>query len=272
MKRPLTFFLLLALPLAGCATVPREPLAPLKIQSATLAELAAKINTSAAELHTLKSTLDIHVRERGMTESRECQGLLAYEKPGKLYLKGYRALIPTFFTLTSKDGLFWVHTPKNNQVLTGKVNDLNHTENLEMGIRPDDLLKTLNMSPLPASDTYTVEMQEAPAQYIISVFRTDPTKTEKFLERQITVERFFLNVEQEVYFNAYGIAELVITRKNYANQGPVYFPRELTIFRPDRGSTLFLKARKLLINPALNQNLFDFQMPGGATVEELKKT
>src|SRR3989338_1543388 len=146
MKHRLIFLLLLGLSLAGCATTPREPLVPLKIQNATLAELTEKINASASGLHSLKTTLDIHVRERGMTESRECQGLLAYVKPEKIYLKGYRALIPTFFTLISKDGNFWVHTPKNNQVLMGKVADLNHKGEFEMGIRPDDLLKTLNMN------------------------------------------------------------------------------------------------------------------------------
>ena len=271
MKRYFPFLLLMLL-IAGCATTPYQPLAPLKIQSATLPELTVKINASAAELKTLKSTMNIRVRERGMEGARECQGLLAYEKSEKLYLKGYRPLIPTFFTLVSNDGKFWVHTPKDNQVLTGKVSDLNETDNLQMGIRPDDLLRTLNMNPIPTSTDYIVEMQELPAQYIISVFRTDLAASEKFLARQITVERIFLNVEREVYYNNYGIAELDIVRKDYTHEGAVYFPREIVIFRPDLGSSLFLKANKLMINPELNPKLFNFEMPGGAKVEELKKT
>lgn len=271
MKNSFRFYLLLMILaiLAGCQTVPQKTLPPLKIQTVTLEELITKINESSAGLHSVKSTLNIRVREREAQEARECQGLLAYVKPDKIYLKGYRPLIPTFFTMVSKDGTFWVHLPKDNSVLTGKVSDLNASQNLEMGIRPDDLERALNIHPLPTSTDYVVEMQEAPAQYILSVFRTNGTG--KFLERQIWIERFFLNVEREVYLNAYGVAEVDITRKNYMNENKIYFPQEIAIYRPDRGSTLFLKVNKLTINPELNPKLFNFEMPGGATVEELKK-
>ena len=273
MKQPLSILLSLlmwVLCFSGCETAPpRKTLPPLRIQTATLEELTAKINASSEAMKTLKTTLSIRVREKEMDGVRECQGLLAYEKPSNLYLKGYRPLIPTFFTLVSKNGEFWVHVPKENRVLTGRVSDLNESDNLQMGIRPDDLLRTLNIHPIPASTTHVVEIQEASAQYILSVFRTDGT--DKFLERQIWIERYFLNVEREIYYNAYGVVEVDISRKDYVNEGPVYFPQEMVIFRPDRGTSLFLRANKLLINPELKQDLFEFQMPGGATVETLKK-
>lgn len=214
--------------------------------------------------------MNIRVREGGMQGARECQGLLAFEKPGHIYLKGYRPLIPTFFTLVAKDGNFWVHIPKENRVLTGKVTDLNESDNLQMGIRPDDLERSLNIHPLPTSTNYLIEMREAPTQYLLFIFRTDGG-TGKFLERQVWIERFFLNVEREVYYNAYGIAEVDITRKEYTNEGSVYFPQEITIFRPDLGSMLFLKVNKLTINPELKPELFEFKMPDGATVEKLEK-
>ncbi len=270
MGRPILMLLmLLTAVISGCQTAPEHPvLPPLKIQTATLEELTAKINRQSEAIRSVKTTLDIRVRDRSMEGSRECQGLLAHEKPDKLYLKGYRPLIPTFFTIVARENTFWVHIPKENRVLTGKVSDLNGSEGLSMGIRPDDLMRALNIQPVPPSETHIVEMQESPLQYILFVFRK--MGDEKILERQIFVERYFLNVEREVFYNAYGVAELDIARKDYTPDEATPFPQEIIIFRPDRGSTLFLRANKLRVNPVLRNDLFDFQMPGGATIEELK--
>ncbi len=255
--------------ISGCVSAPTKTLPPLRIQTATKEALITKINNSAENFHSLKSNLEIRYRDSSTQGARECQGLLAYENPKKIYLKGYRPLIPTFFTLVSRDGNFWVHLPRDNVVLTGQVNQLDSSQNLQMGIRPDDLLRALNIQAIPPSTTHSVEMQETPTHYLLFIFRTDGI--DKFLERQIWIERYFLNVEREVFYNQYGIVDVDITKKDYMNKGPVYMPREIIIFRPDRGSTLFLKSEKLEVNANLKPELFKFQTPPGATVEPLVK-
>lgn len=257
--------------LAGCATVSKEEKPARPILEATLEELAAKINRPSENIRSLKAHLTLRYRELGAHGAQQCDGLLAYENPENIYLKGYRFLAPTFFTLVAKTGTFWVHLPKSNTVFTGRTQDLNTNESLEMGIRPDDLTRALILAPLPAaSPSYSIEMQETPDKYVIVVLRR--TGTDQFMERQIWVERYFLNVEKEIYYNVYGVTTVDITRRDYERLGNLDYPNDISIFRPDRGSTLFLKTDKLEINPHLNPGLFDFAIPEGAKVERLKET
>ncbi|MBI4398797.1 MAG: hypothetical protein HY586_06700 [Candidatus Omnitrophica bacterium] len=258
--------LFFSIALAGCQTTGAR-LAPFKIQTASLGELTAKINHQSASLRTLRTKLDLRVRDNSFEGARECQGLLAYEAPAKIYFKAYRTLLPSFFTIVADSRVFHVHIPKENRVLTGNIADLGEMQNVSMGIRPDDLLRALTIQPIPSSKTHLVEMQEAPREYVLFVFRK--MGDEKILERQIFVERYFLHVAREVFYNSFGVAELDIARTDYRGDKPgIPFPREIVMFRPNRGSTLFLRIHEPRINTALKEELFEFKVPQGAIVEQ----
>ncbi len=248
---------------SSCATTPTK--AP--IQSASLEQLTLKINTSFANLKSVKTNIDLEYVDPGMAGTNKCQGVLAYEKEGKLYLKGYKSLIPTFFTLVSDSKEFWLHVPRENIVLTGNINKLNKIEEFTLGLRPDDLIKAIEAQPIPQTSDYIIEFQTEPEHYIITVFRKKGI--DKFMERQIWVERYFLNIEREIYYNNLGIKELEIHRSNYVQEGSVFLPKETQIIRTNPRTSLYWEMKKYKINSSLKPELFEYKIPDGVEIETI---
>jgi hypothetical protein len=95
----------------------------LPVRSATPEELVAKINRDAASLQGLKGKLGMGLQKQTDKVARRCSGMLLAESGPRrgLHLKGYKRLIPTFFTLVSDGEDFWFHIPRDDVVYTGPV-------------------------------------------------------------------------------------------------------------------------------------------------------
>jgi len=249
----------------GCSTAPSSKTPP--IQTASLEKLIQGINSSAANLKSLKSTLDLQFVDPSVQGTNKCKALLAYEKPGSMYLKGYRSLVPTFFTLVAEEGNFSLHIPRDNIVLQGEVSTLNNLKSSSISIRPDDILRSIEIAPID-SNLFRVELQEKPTYYIVSLF--EQQGEESFLKRQLWIERYYLTVEKEFYYNALGITEIEILRNKFFEDKGVSLAGEVQILRSSPRSSLYWNMVKKKINPTLKRELFEFTAPEGVSIETLQ--
>ena len=92
-------------------------------RSATPEELIAQINSDGRTFRALKGKLGMGLQKAAEEEAKRCSGMLLAENSASkgLYLKGYKRLIPTFFTLVSDGNYFWFHIPRDDVVYTGPV-------------------------------------------------------------------------------------------------------------------------------------------------------
>ncbi|HYG67798.1 MAG TPA: hypothetical protein VD838_09070, partial [Anaeromyxobacteraceae bacterium] len=113
--------------LAACRAPPAaprpEPEGP--IRAASLDLLAAEIGRAGA-LAAVEGRLALALREDARAAPRTCKAVLVARSPSSaagpgLYVKGYRGLVPTLFTLVSDGRTFWLHVPHDGIVYAGRV-------------------------------------------------------------------------------------------------------------------------------------------------------
>ncbi len=252
--------------LAGCAHPARtaDPDAALPVLSATREELAGRIDADAGAVASLKGTLAVAFEERAGSGARSFGAVLAARSPTAadapgLYLKAYRSLLPTLFTLVSDGRRFWLHVPRDNVVYTGPIARRGAAEVRGVRLEARDLFRALFLQPLGGAAT--LEVAEEPSAYVVSARRAGR------LERRLWIERRRLTVVRETYFDADGREEVSIERERWVAASGRRFPERLRLRDAATGAALTLEFEKLAVNPAdLRADAFVPRTPAGARV------
>lgn len=234
--------------LAGCRPQPRALLhdAGLPIRTASAEELARELHGASA-LAGLRGKLTLGFREDAGAELRTCRGVLAARSPWLggdpgLYVKGYRDLLPTLFTLVSDGRRFWLHVPRDNVVYTGAVARRRGGGAREIPLDARDLFRALFVQPLGAGEVLDVE--EGPATYVVSALR------EGRLLRRLWLDRRRFTVRREVFYDASGREEVSIDRDRWVDVGGRAFPERLLLRDGASGGTVLLEFERVTLDPA----------------------
>jgi hypothetical protein len=229
---------------------------------ASPAELVETVNSRADSIRGVKAALDLSFRRSPGDEAKGCRGRLISFRgdrrgPGtEIYLKGYRRLMPTFFTLTSDGNSFWLHIPGENTVYTGPLDRTEHADTAEVDMQASDLARALFVEPFDSAAVSGI-IEEA-GQYVLSLAR-DGT-----LWRRLWIDKRIFAVVGEKYYNSRGGVELELRRSRHALAGGTYYPLDIEILRPGSGSEISLVIRELLLNPEpVPPRVFEFEAPPG---------
>jgi hypothetical protein len=253
---------------AGCAgrqaAVPGVD--PLPVLSLPPAELVERLQREAAAVTRLRCKLEIGMAETPAASFRACRAVLASQSPwGEggspgLFLEGYRALLPTLFTLVSDGREFWLHVPYDNVVYTGPV-DGPHPVRAGREIRLDvaDLFRALFLEPLGGD---SLEIESEGIDYVVS------SRDAGIVKRRLWVERRQFVVRREVRYGPDGRERLVIERDAPADPAAAAYPSRLLLRDAATGGTLRLAFASVTVNPEkLHDEVFRPRIPPGAKIQ-----
>lgn len=236
------------------------------VRTATPEELVAEVNRDAASLQGIKGKLGMGLQKDAAQGARRCSGMLiALKRPDSgLYLKGYKRLIPTFFTLVSDGDRFWFHIPRDDVVYTGPVDFAwSRDDSLELYLNARDLFRALFVGRVESSSTWDVK--DEGEYYVITVFDSDR------VARTIQVEKQGFNVVHETYYNE-GIAQIEIHREKFADLNGRIYPSSLVLRDLVSGSSVMLDFTAITLNPVdVPDEAFEFRIPDDVEVKEIDK-
>ena len=269
--RILYILVLSVLAYSGCGGGPSiEPVDTTMMpeMEATVAELVEGINVRADSIRGIKADLDMSFIRAPGEKSRGCQGKLvafrarAAADGSRIYLKGYKSLIPSFFTLISDGTGFWLHIPSEKVVYTGPYDRTETADTAEVDLEAADLARALFVEPFAPADI--AGLSEESGVYIVTLTRNGA------LRRRLWIEKKMFAVVMEKYYNPAGGEDLELRRSKHTLYGGVQYPLEITIFKPDSGREISLLIREFTLNPAgIPPEAFRFEAPIGTKVIRL---
>ncbi len=267
------FFILLVLFVSGCGGGPTvEPVDTTMMPEmvATAAELIEGINVRADSIRGIKADLDMSFRRSPGEKVKGCQGKLValraeWEGVGsKIYLKGYKKLIPTFFTLKSDGTGFWLHIPSEKVVYSGPYDRTEEADTAEVDLEAADLSRALFVEPFDPADI--VRLSEESGVYILTLTRDGG------LLRRLWIEKKMFAVVMEKYYNPLGGEDLEVRRSKHMSSNGMFYPLEISIFKPESGRKISMTIRDLELNPVgIPPEAFRFEAPLGTKVIMLDK-
>jgi outer membrane lipoprotein-sorting protein len=235
---------------------------------ATVSELVEGINARADSIRGIKADLDMFLLRAPGGKVKGCQGKLVALRSGregagsKIYLKGYKKLIPTFFTLISDGTGFWLHIPSEKAVYTGPYDRTETADTSAVDLEAADLSRALFVEPFAPDDI--AGMSEESGVYVLTLTRGGS------LLRRLWIEKKMFAVIMEKYYNPLGGEDLVLRRSGHTLSGGFHYPLEITIHKPGSGREISIRIRDLTLNPAgIPPEAFRFEAPRGTKVINL---
>jgi hypothetical protein len=242
MKPILSRWLLLLLSctvLAACAgkiKIPPPPAAQEKFLEATERELIEGIETNFSGIHRFKATCDLGFRFTGSPKLYTCKGKMLFEAPGKLYLRGYRSLLGTIFTMKTDGRNFSVYVPRKKKTFSGtEERGLAPGEGEEapsgiQRLKPSFILEALMLdSPELEGGGREVALGILPDQYLLYILRREGDVLGP--ERTIRVERRHLTTVEHETFDEDGRLRGRASFAGAVDVGGSTLPREVRIQR-----------------------------------------
>ena len=276
-------------PLSGCLFHTRkveQNVNPLALKSATKPELISYINSEAAKIQTMQSTVDIDTAVGGakkgkITEYKEIRGYVLARKPAMLRMIGLLPIVRNrAFDMVSDGQEFKVWIPPKNRFVVGR-NDLvtpNPQQPLE-NLRPQIIYDALLLRPIDEKnetaflkdDKEWVTGQKGhryeQPDYVISVVEGQGPGA--WLSREIIFSRVDLLPNRQLIYDQSGTLVTDARYANYKDYNEVLFPSRIEIIRPEEEYDIALNIVKMEINQPLTDDKFALDQPPGAQVIHL---
>ena len=249
-----------------------DDMSGLPLREASDTELVALINSRADSIRGVKADVDLSFRKAAGEEVRGCRGKLVSVRSESgdapsVYLKGYRRLLPTFFTFVSDGREFWLHVPSKDTVYTGPVglgerHRAAGSDTLEVDLDAGDLGRALFVEPVDTS--LTVDVKSSDEYYVLSVSDGGT------LRRRLRVERRMFSVVDETFYDPEGAEELELARTDFSRDAGIPYALKTAIVKPGSGREITIEIRELDLNPdGVKPEVFEFEPPSGVRVERL---
>lgn len=259
---------------AGCGGPKIAPvdLTGMPVREATAGELVGLVNARADSVRALKADLALTFREGPGKKARGCSGKLlsirgARGGAASIYLKGYRKLVPTFFTLVSDGSEFWLHVPVKNTVYTGRV-DLTGpmpyaADTAAVDLEADDLSRALFVAPIDTSLERRLTLDDG--HYVLEIVRDGAVL------RRLHLERRMFTVVEETYYTGTGTEDLEVRRSRYTVAAGRPYPLHIVLRKPGPGTEITLEIEDLDLDPAdPGRAAFRFEPPARAKIERIE--
>jgi outer membrane lipoprotein-sorting protein len=277
------------LPLTGClfrshTVQPRYSTAVL--QSATPAELIARLDQQAAQVHSLNATVDIDssvggARKGKVTDYQEIRGYVLVRKPAMIRMIGlFPILRNKAFDMVSDGATFRVSIPPKNKFVVGRNDVVDHSKQPLENLRPQHIFDALLLHEVdPQSEIAVVEdgvetvidpKSKKPVEepdYVVVIIH----KGEQgwYLARKVTFSRQDLMPHRQVVYDPKGNIASDAHYDQLTNYDGVMFPAVIQIRRPQEEYSLVLNIVKLSLNQPLTDEQFTLAQPAGSELVDL---
>jgi hypothetical protein len=266
---------------------PKRSLAPL--QTATQAELVAKVNQIADSVQTMNATVDIDTtvggEKRGkVTEYQEIRGYILAQKPKLLRMIGLLPIVRSrAFDMVSNGEHFELSIPPKNRFIEGSDTVTKLSNNPLENLRPQVIYSALLMLPIDENNNEITVIEEGVQEvvdpqshktvpqpnYHLLVLRHG-AHDDWHLFRKIYFNRADLQPYRQSFYNDQGAMITDAVYSSPKEYDGVRFPSLIEIARPQEEYNIAIKMVKLTLNGPLKPEQFDLGVPPGAQVTELK--
>lgn len=261
---PIFFLSGILFALSNCAPLPQRP--AISVKPAIAEQLLATLGQKESAILSLKGLLRIHIQGDGVPISRRMDGVLLYRRPRLIRLKGFSPLGGLVFDFLVNRDHYTLHIPKEGQVFTGKVGDLEATG--EIGVLVKLSLQAMDtllgkVGNVDQGQLYVVEDGD---QYRIEVWPSsaEDDLADEDIIRRIWVGRNPFQVSQLEHLSSDGEIIVVVQAEDFR---PVRKPSPLensTIMLPFRvvaedrlgEKSVSLKFQEIIANAPLEAKEF----------------
>jgi outer membrane lipoprotein-sorting protein len=237
----------------------------LPVLSASPEDLISRINRDGGSIPLMKGKLGMGLQRGPGEKVKRCSGMLLARNSTRqgIYLKGYKRLIPTFFTMVSDGSEFWFHIPRDDVVYTGPVDFAwSEDDSVELYLNARDLFRALFVAPIEPDAAF--EVLETGGEYSVSVYDGAAAA------RKVWVERKRFTVVRELYYDNNGLEQLEIERREWVDVEGHLYPSSLVLRDLVSGSSVYLEFNSITVNPEnVPDNVFRFTAPSGARIEQV---
>lgn len=281
--------LLLALPLTGCLfrshrVTPQFSTA--ELQTASAADLIARVNSMAQGIHTLNAVVDIATSVGGektgkVTEYQEIRGYILVRQPSSLRMIGLMPVIRNHaFDMVSEGSAFKLWIPPKNKFyigrndaaapgtsgLTGLRPQIIYDSLLLNGIAPNEDLAVLESGMETVVDPNTHKNRKQP-DYRLDILHRGAKGWA--LARKIYFNRVDLQPRRQIVYDVNGGISTQDRYDGWKPYGGIWFPSVIEIERPVEEYEITIGLVKLSLNEPLTDEQFELTQPPGAQVVQL---
>jgi hypothetical protein len=280
------------LPLSGCLlrsthTVTTR-ISSVKLQTATLDELVARINSDAARLQSFIANVDIDFSSGGakkgkVTDYAELSGYILVRKPDMLRMFMQAPVVRSrVFDMASNGETFEVSWPPRNEFYIGASQAVGKPSGSPLeSLRPQVIIDALVLHTIdPEKEVAVLEegtetvidpKTHKPAEqgtYVVTVIQRTDSPWGGVLSRKIVFSRDTLQPHQQY---VYKHDQLVTFARydNFSNTDGIVFPNIIDIQRPIEELSFRLVITKLRVNEPIQDEQFVLRQPPGSKLVNL---
>jgi len=267
-------FGLLMLALGGCVEPPRRTVD--LIYTYERDALLQTLRRRADTISTLGAKLNIHFEGPELKGPQSCDGVLRYQAPDQVRLRGDRDFVGQVFDLAS-DGerySYWFIDPETKaprEMVTGTLAGLRRRRETGLATLSLNLGEVLGLvHPPEESATTRLLVKTYPDCYIIDLVEVDGE--EILPRRQWWVDRVDLTCARMEMFGEAGelVMEAELSHYERPGVGLAAVARKVRLHWPRSGESLTFELRAVKVNRPLKPSLFRLELPEGAELIEVE--
>jgi outer membrane lipoprotein-sorting protein len=280
---------LAVLPLTGClfrSHPVQTRYSTAVLQSATPAELIAKLNQQAAQVRSLNATVDIDTsvggaRKGKVTDYQEIRGYVLVRRPAMIRMIGlFPVLRNKAFDMVSDGSAFRVSIPPKNRFVIGHNEVMHPSQQPLENLRPQHIFDALLLHEVdPQSEIAVVEdgvetvidpKSKKPVEepdYVVVIIHRGAQGW--YLARKVFFSRQDLMPHRQVVYDPKGNIATDAHYDQLTSYDGVLFPAVIQIRRPQEEYSLVLNIVKLRLNEPLTDEQFALEQPAGSELVDL---
>jgi outer membrane lipoprotein-sorting protein len=246
-----------------------------KLQTATLDQLLARLQTWNQQIQTVTATVDLEptlgtVLKGEISQLKDIRGYVLIRKPNMIRMFGLYPVVRTrAFDMASNGTDFELFVPVKNKFIVGKNHlDKPSPRKLE-NLRPQHIFEALVIAPPEKGERAVLEndTDETNAYYIVHLLREEGGRL--LLTRNIWFDRVRLSIARQEIFDETGDIVSDSRYSDYDDVRGVAFPKKISVMRPKDEYGVALTVLKLQLNETLGDEKFALTQPPGTELLDL---
>lgn len=266
----------------GCRVSQTRRIAPSQLpappQTASLAQLMAKINAQSAAVESLTATVNLEpstgsVYSGVIKQYHDVKGFLLARKPAFIRMTGQAPVVRTdIFDMASDGKRFELFIPSENKFYVGENGMAQKPGKTLENMRPQHVLNALLLAPAnPSKGSYFIEEAAHNSERDYVVGEVDPSSTPGVvnLRRTVWFNRATLQISRVQLYGGGGRVQEDIEYSDYQDAGGVNYPRQIGIRRPAEDYALSITLLNAQFNQTVPLSKFNLQKPANAQLINL---
>lgn len=252
-----------ARPYIGAELPDKQSIDLSKVKTLSFPQLKEILVSESLNFTSLKAEAHITITTPGINGEFRCNGIVRFQKPGKIRVIGSK-LASTVFDMLSDGDNYWFYLPKEKIVYKGKCNMVRNTDTNGY-IFPDDIAALLEYDKLfGGRQAY---METWPTFWLFHVL--DGKGEEIVPYGKLCVDRIDNTVIELTMFKPDSFVRVQASFSDYAEINGQSIPKAVQIHWPDTNTTLTLNMNNIIINELLKPEIFQFKKPKRAGIIEV---